>query len=114
MTIDTLEPEDRAWAENWLRLRLGLHLVRKHRPRAFAWLVLNVPKAAEIAARNGWDDTPRMKRSPTEAEIAAVAQTLRALQPAEPVRDRSQQIDTLTGIPLRPAYLTPQQLGRKP
>src|SRR5262245_28532226 len=114
MTLDTLEPEDRAWAENWLRLRLGLHLVRKHRPRAFLWLVTNVPKAAEIAARAGWDDTPRIKRAPTEAEICAVAETLRALVPLEPLRDRSQQIDTLTGIPLRPAYLSPAQLGRKP
>ena len=113
MSIDTLEPEDRAWAENWMRLRLGLHLVRKHRPRAFAWLVLNVPKAAEIAARAGWDDTSRVKRYPTDAELTAVAETLKALLPAEPQRDRSQQLDALTGIPLRSSYLTPQQLGRK-
>lgn len=110
MTPDTLEPEDRAWAENWIRLRLGLDRVRKHRPRAFAWLVGNVPKAAELAARHGWDDTPRIKRAPTDAELAAVAQTLQALQPAEPLRDRTQQLDALTSIPLRAAHLSPAQL----
>jgi len=110
MTIDTLEPEDRAWAQNWIRLRLGLDRVRKHRPRAFAWLVTNVPKAAELAARHGWDDTSHRKRAPTDAELAAVAQTLQALQPAEPLRDRSQQLDALTGVPLRPAHLSPAQL----
>jgi len=110
MTPDTLEPEDRAWAENWIRLRLGLDRVRKHRPRAFAWLVTNVPKAAEIAARAGWDDAPHTKRGPTDAEIDAVAQTLQALQPHEPTRNRSQQLDALTGLPLRTAWLSPTQL----
>src|SRR5262249_22155427 len=84
--------------------------VRKHRPRAFAWLVGNVPKAAELAARHGWDDTPRIKRAPTDAELAAVAQTLQALQPAEPLRDPTQQLDALTSIPLRAAHLSPAQL----
>jgi hypothetical protein len=112
MTIDSLEPEDRAWAENWLRLRLGLHLVRRHRPRAFAWLVINVPKAAEIATRHGWDDPQRLQRAPTDAEINAVANTLRALEPRQPTRSPAQQRDALSGLPLRPAYLTPKQLGR--
>src|SRR5262249_25205700 len=104
------EPEDRAWAENWLRLRLGLHLVRKHRPRAFLWLVTNVPKAAEFAARAGWDDANYAKPGPPDAEIDAVAQTLQALPPTAPIRNRSQQLDALTGIPLRPALLSPAQL----
>src|SRR5262249_18494182 len=110
MTPDTLEPEDRAWAENWIRLRLGLDRVRKHRPRAFAWLVGNVPKAAELAARPGWADTPRIKHAPTDGNVAAGAQTWQARQPAEPLRDRTQQLDALTSIPLRAAHLSPAQL----
>jgi len=109
-SLHQLDPEDRAWAETWIRLQSGLHLVRRHRPRAFAWLVANVPKAAEIATRHGWDNTPRIKRAPTVSELNAVAETLKAFTPHEPTRSTSQQIDALTGIPLRPAHLSPQHL----
>lgn len=92
---DLEDPEDRAWAQSWLRhstgdwgtdkdgatrtgtvadLRKQLERIRKIRPRVFRWLVLNNTYAAEIAARAGWEDpTPSQgvrERSPEE--IAAV------------------------------------------
>jgi len=124
--LDILEPEDRAWAQNWIRhasgdwgklrdgadappgnLHTGLNVTRHHRPHAFQWLVLNHPIARTIAAKAGWDDPPKTK--PTEDEIQAVNAILKTL-PQDPIRSRQQQLDALSGLPLRPSYLSPEQL----
>jgi len=119
-----LEPEDRAWAVNWLRHASGdwglnqrpgnlandLLRVRRWRPRALHWLLLNSTKAAQIAANAAWPDTTPSKSQPTQDEIAAVEATLAALKPADPIRSTHEQLDALSGSLLRPYHLSPQQL----
>lgn len=123
-SLASLEPEDRAWATNWLRhasgdwghnQRIGnlandLHRVRRWRPRALLWLLLNSTKAAQIAANAAWPDTTPSKQQPTQDEIAAVQASLAALKPADPTQSTREQLDALSGSNLRPYHLSPQQL----
>ena len=119
-TLEQLDAEPRAWAVNWLRHAAGewggspgnlghdLARCRKHRPQAFAWLVLNSTRAAGLAASRGWSDTRRS--APTDEELAAVAAAVASVVPQEPARTPGEQIDALTGLPARAYHLTPEQL----
>ena len=117
-----LQPEDQAWAVNWLRhasgdwggqvgnLLAGLQRTRARRPLAFQWLALHSNRAAQLAAKAGWNDPSH--HAPSPDEIAAVAQTLAALQPHDAIRSPSEQIDAITGLPLRHSNISPQTLAK--
>jgi hypothetical protein len=91
---DTLSAEDRQWVIIWQRHKAGnwgaakdgtpylgsstqlkneLYRMKRCKPAAFKWIVLNDREAARIAALAGWDDdTPERARTEEERKVARV------------------------------------------
>jgi hypothetical protein len=82
-----LDTEDRIWIKLWNEKQAAgfsdgpnamerLRLVRRFKPRAYAFLLRTDDQAAQIAVLNKWHDEPRGDRTPEE--IAAAARTVSA------------------------------------
>ena len=98
------------------RMTVALDIHRAHMPRLFRYICRTDLEAASIAVQHGWEVEPQARRAPTQAEIDAVAATVRDAHAAMLPQPLYQRPVPATPDPPShapgPRHLTPGDLDR--